>query len=51
LFFARRIVTQALYWPDHRDEAVKPWMTAGYVGKSWGLNPRLIGHLVGLPPP
>jgi hypothetical protein len=53
LFFLFRIVASALYWSDpaHQNETVKAWMTVGYIAKSWGLNPREIDVLAGLPTP
>lgn len=51
LFFAGRILWGLVYWADHRNEAVQPWMTVGYVGRSWGLDPREIDRAAGLPLP
>lgn len=53
LFFAVRFVASALYWhdPAHIHEAVKPWMTIGYVAKSWGLHGPDIDAAAGLPKP
>lgn len=53
LFFMIRIVTSAIYWadPDHQNETVKPWMTVGYIAKSWNLDPQQIDLLAGLPTP
>jgi hypothetical protein len=51
LFFAGRIVVRAVYWSQHREEAVAPWMTVGYVGRSWRLDPRAIDAEAGLPLP
>ena len=53
LFFAVHGVRSALYWSDpaHRNQQVQPWMTVGYVAKSWGLDPHEIDALAGLPLP
>lgn len=51
LFFAGRIAVQTVYWANHRDEEVRPWMTVGYVARSWGLNGREIDAAAGLPTP
>ncbi len=53
LFFMVRIVVSAVYWADpaHHNETVKPWMTVGYIAKSWKLDPREIDALAGLPTP
>ena len=50
-FFAGRIVWNAVYWAQHRQEPVQPWMTVGYVGRSWGVKPREIDARAGLPMP
>lgn len=51
LFFAARLVTGAIYWAGHQSEPVQAWMTVGYVGHSWGLDPRQINEIAGLPLP
>lgn len=51
MFFAGRLVWATLYWAEHREEAVQPWMTVGYIGHSWQLDPREIDRRAGLPPP
>ncbi len=53
LFFAVRFVASFLYWhdPAHIHEPVKPWMTIGYVAKSWGLNAPDIDAAAALPKP
>ena len=51
LFFAGATVWRAAYWANHREEPVSAWMTVGYVGRSWGLDPRRIDALAGLPQP
>ena len=48
LFFAGATVYRATYWAMHREEPVSAWMTLGYVGKSWGVDPREMGALAGL---
>ena len=50
-FFAVRFTVQTVYWANHRDEEVRPWMTVGYVARSWGLDGREIDALAGLPLP
>lgn len=51
LFFAGRFAVQAVYWANHRDESISPWMTLGYVAHSWQVPPPEIERRVGLPPP
>ena len=51
LFFVVRIIWSAIYWSNHHNETVRPWMTVGYIGKSWHLDPMEIDTLAGLPSP
>lgn len=53
LFFAGLFVVRTVYWmnPEHHQQAVQPWMTVGYVGRSWHLDPRAIDAEAGLPFP
>lgn len=51
LFFAGRILWGVVYWAEHRNEDVQPWMTVGYVGRSWEFDPREIDRRAGLPLP
>lgn len=51
LFFAVRFTIGVVYWSAHHKEPVQAWMTVRYVGKSWGLNPRMINTTAGLPEP
>ena len=51
LFFAGRLIVSAVYWAGHGQVAVQPWMTVGYIGRSWGLDPRQIDAAAGLPAP
>lgn len=48
VFFAGRIVVSAVYWSSHRQETLAPWMTLGYVGRSWGVDPRALNKAAGL---
>lgn len=50
-FFGGRFVVRAVYFAQHAQEPVAGWMTVGYVGRSWGLDPREIDRVAGLPPP
>jgi hypothetical protein len=51
LVFAGFTVYRAAYWATHREQPLAAWMTVGYVGRSWGLDPREIDALAGLPIP
>lgn len=53
LFFGFRFVRYTIYWSDpaHHQEVVQGWMTVGYIGKSWRLDPREIDRVAGLPVP
>jgi hypothetical protein len=51
LFFAVRLTVQTVYWANHQDEPIRPWMTVGYIARSWDLDARKIDALAGLPLP
>ena len=51
LFFAGRFTVYTIYWATHREVPVEPWMTVGYVARSWGLDPRELDLAAGLPLP
>lgn len=51
LVFLGRFLVQLIYWSGHQNEPVQAWMTMGYVGHSWDLNPRRLDELAGLPKP
>lgn len=51
LFFATRLVVGAVYWQAHQEEPIQSWMTVGYIGHSWDLDPRQIDARAGLPLP
>jgi hypothetical protein len=53
LFFLVRLAVQAVYWSDpaHRNMVPQPWMTVGYIGRSWGLDPAAIDRKAGFPSP
>lgn len=51
LFFAGRFTWAAIYWSQHREMPVQGWMTIGYVGHSWGLDPRALDAAAGTPRP
>lgn len=43
LFFSVRLVVMTIYWsdPSRRDAPMEPWMTPGYVARSWDV-PRSV---------
>jgi hypothetical protein len=53
LFFLMHIVVRTAFWldPAHHDMAPQPWMTVGFIGKSWDLDPAEIDAGAGLPSP
>lgn len=51
LYFIGRITYRAVYWSQHREQPVAGWMTLGYVGRSWGVDPRDLHARAGLPVP
>lgn len=51
LVFSVRFVVGVVYWTVNSEAPVRPWMTVGYVGHSWHLDPRAIDEAAGLPKP
>lgn len=51
LFFAGSFLYHAVYWATHADEPIRPWMTVGYIARSWDLNGREIDEIADLPLP
>lgn len=51
LFFAGRFTVYTVYWATHHELPVEPWMTVGYIARSWGLDPRKLDAAAGLPLP
>jgi hypothetical protein len=41
----------AIYWNSHRNQAVQPWMTVGYIARSWDLPAPQLDALANLPGP
>jgi hypothetical protein len=52
LFFATRLALATLYWadPEHLSQQPEAWMTPGYIGRSWQIDPRLLAEVLGLDP-
>lgn len=51
-FFVVRLTVLTVYWSDpaHRNLAPQPWMSVGYVARSWGVAPEDLVEKTGLPP-
>ncbi|MBO3760410.1 hypothetical protein J5J10_07560 [Ciceribacter sp. L1K23] len=49
LVFAGRFLYQVAYWQTHQNETVRPWMTIGYVARSWQVDPEELAEAVQLP--
>ncbi|KEO51668.1 hypothetical protein [Thioclava pacifica] len=50
LFFGGKFVTRAIYWSDpaHRHQSPEPWMTPGYIAKSWHLRIEEVDAILGI---
>lgn len=50
LFFGGRMVIRGLYWadPEHRHQAPEPWMTPGYLARSWHLPVEEVDAILGV---
>jgi len=51
LVFLVNVVGRVIYWETHENEPIEPWMTVGYIGHSWDVNPRLLDQVAGTPTP
>jgi hypothetical protein len=51
LFFAGRFTVHTVYWAMHQEEPIRPWMTVGYAARSWGMDPREVDAMAGMPLP
>lgn len=51
LLFTATFAYRTVYWATHHDMPIRPWMTVGYIARSWDLNGREIDALAGLPLP
>ena len=48
--FAVRTVRRAIYWHYHQDEPIRPWMSLGYIARSYNVPPWVLQQALGLPP-
>jgi hypothetical protein len=48
LFFAVRIAVHAVYWSQHRDMPIEPWMTIGQVAQSYRIDRDDLARAVGI---
>lgn len=46
---AVRTVRRAIYWHYHQDEAIRPWMSLGYIAHSYHVPPWVLHQALGLP--
>lgn len=44
------MVARALYWADpaHHRQIPEPWMTPGYIARSWHLPPETVDAAIGV---
>jgi hypothetical protein len=49
VLFAVRTVRRAIYWRQHRDEVIRPWMTVPYVAHSYRVPPPVLYEALGIP--
>lgn len=48
--FAVRTTVSFVYWANHRDEPIAPWMSVRYISNSYSLPPFIIAEAAGLVP-
>ena len=49
-FFGFRAIRRAVYWSNHKDEQIKPWMSVRYVAHSYRVPPPVLFQALGLEP-
>lgn len=49
-FFAVRTVRRAIFWRQHHDEVIRPWMSVPYVGHSYRVPPHVLYEALKIPP-
>jgi hypothetical protein len=52
VFYGVRIALDMVYWndPRHHEQQLEPWMTIGYVARSWKLDPSVLRDSLALAP-
>src|ERR1043165_8425864 len=45
-----RTVRRAIYWHNHRDEQIRPWMSVSYVARSYRVPPHVLYQAIGQTP-
>lgn len=48
-FKSVQMAREVIYWQVHRDEAIRGWMSVGYVAHSYRVPPYLLNLALGLP--
>ena len=48
--FGVRTVRRAIYWQNHRDETIRPWMSVSYVSRSYRVPPHVLYRAIGISP-
>ena len=48
--FAVRTVRRTIYWRQHHDEPIRPWMSVPYVAHSYRVPPHVLYEALGIPP-
>jgi len=48
--FAVRTVRRTIYWRQHHNEPIRPWMTVPYVAHSYRVPPHILYEALGIQP-
>lgn len=48
--FGVRAVRRAIYWRNHRDEPLRPWMSVRYVSRSYRVPPHVLYKAIKVAP-
>ncbi|MBI5833483.1 MAG: hypothetical protein HZB16_14385 [Armatimonadetes bacterium] len=46
---AVRVVRRVVYWRQHTDEPIRPWMNLGYVAHSYHVPPHILYQALDMP--
>ena len=49
-FHVVRSVRAFLFWRQHADEPIQPWMSIGFVAHSYHVPPPMLHRALGMPP-
>lgn len=48
IFFTIKIIGGVIYWSQHRNAELEPWMSIGYIAHSYRVPPRVLADALAL---